>query len=86
MFPSGASEPTVVYKEPLFVVEHWLLTNVFSREAPIEKNIASECVRTVATCMVIKCYNCAKTIWTCTDTMQTGNDTPRIRRIPVHAA
>ena len=25
MYPSGASEPTVVYKEQLFVDEHWFL-------------------------------------------------------------
>ena len=47
MYLSGASEPTVVYKESLFADEHRVLMNVFIREAPIEKNIASECIRTV---------------------------------------
>ena len=48
-YPSGASEPAVVYKEPLFVEEHIdFLMNVFIRGAPIEKNIASKCIRTVA--------------------------------------
>ena len=49
MYPSGASETTVIYKEPLFVDEHnWFLMNVFIREAPIEKNVASKCIRTIA--------------------------------------
>ena len=49
MYPYGASEPKVVYKEPLlFVDEHRFLMNVFIPEAPIEKNIASECIRIVA--------------------------------------
>ena len=45
MCPSGASEPTVVYEEPLALV---FLMNVFIREVPMEKNVASECIRTVA--------------------------------------
>ena len=48
MYPSGASEPTVVYKEPLFVDEHGPLMNVFIWEEPTEENIASEWIRTVA--------------------------------------
>ena len=47
MYPSGTSEPTAVYKGPLFVDEHRFLMNFCIREAPIEKNIASECTRTV---------------------------------------
>ena len=48
MYPSVASEPTALYKESLFVDEHWFLMNVFIPEALIKKNIASECIRTVA--------------------------------------
>ena len=45
MCPSGASQPKVVYKEPLFVDEHQFLMNVFIREATIEGNTGSECTR-----------------------------------------
>ena len=48
MYMSGAFEPTVVYKEPLFVDEHRFLMNVFIREELIEEDIASECIHTIA--------------------------------------
>ena len=57
--------------------------NVFIREAPIEENIASECIHTVGLKYGRKFYNYANTMRMCTDTMRTASDTPRI---PVHAA
>ena len=48
MYPSGASEPTAVNKEPLFVGEQWFFMNAFIPEALMEKNIASECICTAA--------------------------------------
>ena len=71
MYPSGASEPTVVCKEPLFVDERWFLMNSFIQEAPIGKR------------MVVKFYNYANTMRTCTNTMRTAKDT---LRIPLDAA
>ena len=68
MHPSGASEPTVVYKDPLFADEHWFLINVFIRETPTEENNASECTRTVAERMVGKFYSCTNTKRMSTDT------------------
>ena len=50
------------------------MINVFIREAPIEENIVSECIRTVAATYGCKFYNYANTMRTCTDTMRTAND------------
>ena len=48
MYPAAESEVKVVYKEPLFVDKHYFFMTVFIQEAPIEENMASECIRTVA--------------------------------------
>ena len=82
MHPSGTSEPTVVYKEPLFVDEALFLMNGLIREGPIEENSASECIRTVAATYYCKIYNHANMMRTFTDTTRTANDT---LRIPLHA-
>ena len=61
MYPYGASETTVVYKEPSFVDENWFLINVFIREALIEENIPSECIRTIAVtygCSILQLCEC----------------------------
>ena len=57
--------------------------NVFIREAPIEENTASECIRTVAATYGCKMHNCTNTKRMSTDTKRTATDTPRI---PAHAA
>ena len=48
MYPACESQAKVVYKETLFVDEHYFFMAVFIREAPIKGNTASECIRTVA--------------------------------------
>ena len=49
MYLSGASELTVVYKKSYLLTSIEFFMNVFIREASIDKNIASECIRTIAT-------------------------------------
>ena len=59
MCPAAESDAKVVYKEPLFFDEHKLFMTVFIREAPIEENTASECIRTVAAkygCKILQLY------------------------------
>ena len=51
MYPDAEPEAKVVYKEPLFVNKDHFLGRVFIREAAMEENTSSECIRTiVATC------------------------------------
>ena len=52
----------------------------------MEDNTASESIGTVAAtygCQILHFYNHTNTMRTCTDTMRTANDIPRM---PVHAA
>ena len=60
MYPGGESNAKVVYKEPLFVEDfQFLFMTVFIREAPIEENSASECIRNVAAtygCKILQLY------------------------------
>ena len=59
MYPAAESEAKMVYKEPLFVDEHQFFMTVFIREAPIEENIGSECILTVAAtygCKLLQLY------------------------------
>ena len=55
--------------------------NVFIREAPTEKNIASERIRTVAA--TYGCKNFTGKFYNHVNTMRNANDAPKI---PVHAA
>ena len=63
-----------------FVIDDYIFMTVFIRRVPVE---ASEWIRTAAATYDYKFYNYMNTIRTCTDTIQTANETPRI---PVHAA
>ena len=56
MYPAANPKRKWFAKEPLLVDEHYFFMTAFIREAPIEENTASECIRTVAATMVVKLY------------------------------
>ena len=75
----------MVYKKTPFVDENYFVYDCFIRDAPIEKNNLSECIRTVSATCDSKCLQPYKyeLKQMSADRKRTANDT---QRIPVYAA